>query len=313
MTGSEEPAVPPARLRPQLAGQARAVLAGLLILVVFAGVRAVGPAVDQHGPWHDRLILLCALLEVALATLLVALPVAGRRWPGRGHPARTLRQGLQRTIILIMIATAAFAVFSRLRPHAPVTPPQVPLRKHPTAKHPRQASSAGNGPDVTHALYALLAILLLAAIIGCVVVILRMRKLRGPAGYADEIEEDEHEGLRRAVESGRAALRTFDDAQAAIIACYVAMETSLASAGAARGGAETPDELLARAGASGLLRGNSAAQLTALFYEARFSSHSLPPAAKELAGQALAAISAELRDRATGAAALRDPVTGLRP
>ena len=62
-------------------------------------------------------------------------------------------------------------------------------------------------------------------------------------GFIAEDPED----LREAVESGRSALRTIDDARAAIIACYVAMENSLAERGAARAVADTPDELLARA------------------------------------------------------------------
>ena len=77
------------------------------------------------------------------------------------------------------------------------------------------------------------------------------------------------------MESGRSALRTVDDARAAIIACYLAMETSLAERGAARGVADTPGELLTRATESGLVRGTAAGRLTALFYEARFSSHPL--------------------------------------
>jgi len=52
---------------------------------------------------------------------------------------------------------------------------------------------------------------------------------------------DEDPDLSRAVQSGHAALRQVDDARAAIIACYAAMERSLAKAGAARGQAETPD------------------------------------------------------------------------
>ena len=61
------------------------------------------------------------------------------------------------------------------------------------------------------------------------------------ARAGDFIAEDP-EDLREAVESGRSALRTVDDARAAIIACYVAMETSLAERGTARGVADTPDE-----------------------------------------------------------------------
>jgi hypothetical protein len=75
------------------------------------------------------------------------------------------------------------------------------------------------------------------------------------------------------VESGRSALRAIDDARAAIIACYVAMEASLDERGAARVIADTPDELLTRATAMGIVRGTAASRLTGLFYEARFSSH----------------------------------------
>ena len=78
-----------------------------------------------------------------------------------------------------------------------------------------------------------------------------------------EDEADTPADLARAVDSGRVALREVDDARAAIIACYVAMEDSLAEAGAARAAAETPDELLGRAGAAGLVDAAPAGRLTA--------------------------------------------------
>ena len=68
----------------------------------------------------------------------------------------------------------------------------------------------------------------------------------------DDFIAEDSEDLREAVESGRSALRTLDDARAAIIACYVAMENSLAERGAARGVADTPDEVLARATETGI-------------------------------------------------------------
>ena len=71
-----------------------------------------------------------------------------------------------------------------------------------------------------------------------------------PGGDPDEGVPD----LRSAVASGSAALRRVDDARAAIIACYVAMEQSLARAGTARAAADAPDELLARAMAAGTVR-----------------------------------------------------------
>jgi len=102
--------------------------------------------------------------------------------------------------------------------------------------------------------------------------------------------------LREAVESGRSALHAIDDARAAIIACYVAMEASLAEHGATRGIAGTPDELLARAMAAGIVRGTAAARLTALFYEARFSSHPLDRGQRDAAGQALGELAAALAE-----------------
>ena len=81
--------------------------------------------------------------------------------------------------------------------------------------------------------------------------------LRGPAGGG---------GV------GALALRTVDDARAAIIACYLAMEQSLAERGTARSLADTPDEVLSRARARGVVRGTAAARLTALFYEVRSGS-----------------------------------------
>ena len=108
---------------------------------------------------------------------------------------------------------------------------------------------------------------------------------------------DRTQDLRKAVDSGRSALRTVDDARAAIIACYVAMENSLAERGTTRAVADTPDELLARATASGLVRGTAAARLTALFYEARFSSHPLGRGQRDAAEQALDDLAAALSPR----------------
>src|SRR5213079_2022265 len=110
----------------------------------------------------------------------------------------------------------------------------------------------------------------------------------------DDFIAEDTERLREAVESGRSALRTVDDARAAIIACYLAMEQSLAERGTARSLADTPDELLARARASGIILGTAAGRLTALFYEARFSSHPLGPAQRDAAERALDELAAAL-------------------
>jgi hypothetical protein len=72
------------------------------------------------------------------------------------------------------------------------------------------------------------------------------------------------------------------------------MEQTLAEAGAARGAAETPDELLVRAVAAGLVPAGPAALLTELFYEARYSTHHMPTSKRDLAERALTEIAAGL-------------------
>jgi hypothetical protein len=232
---------------------------------------------------------------MVLAALLVALWLIARRRPLPGYPAAVLRAGLFRVILTCMAAVAVLAGLSRLNPHLDGRRTRTPVRPPPKLTRPRDLrSAAGHGAvNLTYILYALLALLLLAAIVACVVVMLR-RAPSGPAGDVTMLVDDEDASMRDAIESGRRALRSFDDAQAAIIACYVAMEASLASAGTPREVAETPDELLARAVAAGVLRGTAAGRLTALFYEARYSSHALPPSARDEAAQALDVTSAEL-------------------
>jgi hypothetical protein len=238
---------------------------------------------------------LVVAFEFVLAALLIALWLIARRRPKPGYPAAVLRAGLLRAIPIGMVAIAILAALSHLRPrpshHTQTTPPPAPRLRAPGLG----AAAAQNTETLTYLLYALLALLLLAAIVACVV-ILRRRIPTGPVGDVLLLDDDD-ENLREAVESGRRALRTFDDAQAAIIACYVAMEASLSSAGTARGAAETPYELLARAAGSGLLQGGASGRLTALFYEARYSSHGLPSSARDEAVQALDEISAELARR----------------
>jgi Domain of unknown function (DUF4129) len=278
---------------------ARPVLAGLLLIVVLAGVRAALPAAGT-GPWHKDVLQLAGVFDVVLVALLVALWLLARRRPRPGHPASVLRAGLLRVMTLGVATVAILAGLSRVnlqpghRRRTTVPPP-------PKLSTPRGITSAAaqNAASLTYLFYALLALLLLAAIVACVLVI-RRRIPAGPAGDVLMLGDDEDAGLREAIESGRRALREFDDAQAAIIACYVAMEASLASAGTAREAAETPDELLVRAVGSGLLEGTAAGRLTELFYEARYSSHALPATARDEALRALDAISAELTRRGEG-------------
>jgi len=276
---------------------------GLLLLIVIAGIGAASPAVTGLGPWRHDALGLGIGLELALAGLQVALVVMERRRSASANPAAALRHMLRRVIAVVMVVLAVIAIINReVNTHGDLIqraifgshPPRLrKLRRLPAGLRP------GTTDDASYVLYGFLGAIVLAAIIAGLIVVWRSRtQARRPAGYVDEAAEDAGEDLRQAVASGRQALRAVDDARAAIIACYVAMESSLASGGTSRGLAETPDELLTRAVTAGLIRGPAAAALTGLFYEARFSSHPLPTAARDMARQALDAISVELADHA---------------
>jgi len=290
----------------------RVALAAVLLAVVLAAVRATVPATGwDTGPWHQHGVLLGIGLELVFVALLVAVELRRRRRPDPGQPAAGLRSLLRAVLIagalgipvLILIDSAG-----KLRPGRPRVPPALRRQAPPRSGRPLSLGSHGGGSSGALILYVLVVLVLLAAIVACVILARRTRA----AGWDDigEIVDDEPaEQLRRAVRSGQAALSDIDDARLAIIACYLAMERSLARAGAVRGAAETPDELLVRAAEAGLVQGAEAAALTALFYEARFSSHPLPSAKRQEARRALDVLALSL-DAKTASATGAGPAGG---
>jgi hypothetical protein len=270
--------------------RARVMLAGLLLAAAVVGIRAAVPGNGWRGPLYADPLPLGIAFEVVVAGLLLALHRRTNRNPQVGEPAAALRQALRLMLVALLLALPillAAYLLSKVHPH--LRPNRLPKTRQvpPGHPHPGRLASRGGGisvpPDL---LYALIAVALIAAIVACVVLLRRRAASQSWAAF-DELPDDDQEQLAQAVESGRTALREVDDARAAIIACYLAMEGSLAEAGAERGAAETPDELLARATVRGLVRGPAAERLTALFYEARFSTHPLPGSAKDDARQAL--------------------------
>ncbi len=293
------------RARTAAAGRAwwRAAAAGLALTVVMAGIRGPAPRIALSGPAGGQLRVAGGVLEAVLAILLAALLVAGRRAAAEGQPAARLRGWLRGLLLLGLLVIPVLMLLSiqirtRPRPRPAASPTSRPARGR-AIPQPLHTGLAIRIEVIV--VYALVAAALLAAAIAAGRALWRYWPRRaqvpaaGPQPPADAAE------LSRAVDSGQAALRRVGEARAAIIACYVAMEQSLARAGTARADAETPDELLARAAAGGVLRGSAAARLTGLFYDARFSSHPVPPASKQAAEQALAELAAELAGRAPGA------------
>ena len=276
----------------------------LLIILGLAGLRGVVVKPRWNGPLHQDAVAIGIALEavlIALLTITFRRRAAAARALTYNAVAAKLREILILAIITAMIGVVIAVVIGlhlylfnpKPNPQGKTgVEPQPSLKLRPPGS---QHASAVHIPTAA-VLWALIIVVLLAAV---VLSAWWARRFQRPAGGRDDgpIAEDS-EDLRDAVESGRSALRTVDDARAAIIACYVAMETSLAGRGAAREAADTPDELLARATASGLVHGGAAARLTALFYEARFSSHPLAARQRDEAEQALDELARALEDRA---------------
>jgi len=289
----------------------------LLVAVTLIGLRGRLAAPHWDGPLHRDGTAVGAGFALVLAALLTATLIRGRRAAGRAEPAevarvrRWLRVALTAGLIAVVALTLIsahlhiFSGGSRARP-SPVTPPHV--RPHALAS-PKVGAPGGSTALL---LWGLLIALVIAAVVFGLVMVVRHRRPMPVLVPREVVFDLDPADLSAAVTSGRAALRELDDARAAIIACYLAMETSLASKGAARAAADTPDELLARATAAGIVRGRAAGRLTKLFYEARFSRHRLTDADREQADRALDELAAELRE--TGPAAEpREPGPAAEP
>jgi hypothetical protein len=267
----------------------------LLIVAGLAGLRGAVGTPRWDGPLHRDPVAVGAVLEVLIVTMFVVLLLRLRRGSQeatavklRGVLLFVLGAGGIGAVVLVLVGLHLKAFGPGRR--------TLPAGRRPTAipspHRPRLGPGTAPHFPVTVLLYALLIAVLLAGVAAC---IWRARRLRPPVAPRDgEVIAEDPERLREAVESGRSALRTVDDARAAIIACYLAMETSLAERGTARGIAGTPGELLTRATDAGLVRGTAAGRLTALFYEARFSSHPLGRPQRDAAERALDELAADL-------------------
>ncbi|HEX4831127.1 MAG TPA: DUF4129 domain-containing protein [Trebonia sp.] len=285
----------------------------VLVLLAAVGLRGGISGLGWNGPLRAEGTILGLVVEAILLALLVTVMrrdvLAGRgreSLPPAGEDDRDVAGALRFLLrYLIGAAIIAVGVVLAVSQHLHLFKPRpVPLRPPPTLAPtarpsarpslPAHPSSSGDlGRDL---LYALLVIALLAVLAFGTWAARRLRaSLPLPLPPLAPAAEDAA-GLREAVASGRAAMADLDDARAAIIACYAAMERSLAERGTARGSAGTPDELLGRAIERGVLRGGAARRLTALFYEARFSSHPLSPRQRGAAVAALEDLEAELRD-----------------
>jgi hypothetical protein len=277
----------------------------LLVVLVIAGLRGAVAAPRWNGPLKAAGVPIGLALEVVLGVLLIltlrrdgAARREAERLPYTGNRVEIEPPAALRFVLKYLLGAAILAVavvlISDLHLHFFVKPDSTKASVSPglTIATPPPAGKHGGGAPFHipfgPILYGLLVVALLAAVV--ISIWWSTRRPAAPLPIA-ELSTDE---LREAVESGRAALARIDDARAAIIACYLAMEHSLADRGARRAVADTPDELLARAVAANVVRGAAAGRLTTLFYEARFSTHPLTGGQRDAASAALDELAAEL-------------------
>lgn len=281
-------------------------LAGVVLLLVLA---ALGSA--ARGATHlstagmlaadtDPVTFIAGAAFVVAACLVLAgvlaLLVRRRRRCPEDEFARVLEpvgpwwvRALVTLAVLALIALPVAALVVALRGrHGQRVAPLLPVR--PVV--PRLTGPVAS-PGETSAAFLLGAVAAVLAVAVLVVTALWLRHRRR-ASAAPHGQAAAPSPLADAVAAGTAALGATAGAREAIIACYAAMEASLATAGSPRRAADTPEELLNRAEGDGIIRTPACLRLTALFREARFSPHRLADAQRQAALAALGDIGDDL-------------------
>ena len=115
-----------------------------------------------------------------------------------------------------------------------------------------------------------------------------------PATEPARVVHDEAQIARQAVDAALAPLREAAEPRAAVIEAYARMEHALAERELGRRTAEAPREYLGRIMREHGMPEESLTTLTALFEEARFSTHPIPESARQRAASELKAARAAL-------------------
>lgn len=337
---------PPAPGGPRQAGggHGRAGAAGAALAVIAVAGTAIGAALlrpdgsllaKSGGPLDNTAVVVL----IAVASLAAGLLLSSRYRASLGYEQilppfeQRLADAVRVTLIAAAVLVPALLLSMHRFPQVDATPPPpaptrdrgLPHTPPPVPTHP--LGKPGHAPRIT--LPHILVLIGIAALVIALLVAgyllwqqLRRAPVRPDAGPYRPADEDV---LADAVDSGRRALLHGTDARAAVIACYAAMETSLAHSGIARRASDSPQDLLVRAAGHGLLSGPHASDLTALFREARYSTHPMDHTHRERAAFALDAIAAQLAERAeaepaaadgtppSGGAARGDGTQGPRP
>jgi len=296
-------------------GAGYALVAGVALALAAVGLAgASGSGLRSGGPLSAHTVpeaLVCALGGVALAAWYRGRNLELEQRREAPPEVRRLRTGV---FALLCVAAAALpigliavgrtpgkgegAVPSGENP-SPAGQPSAPAQSRPPAP---PVQGGRHTLDLHLSLTTVLLVLAVPAAVAVLVLLVRWarERRRAPlrAAVHPEPPGDEQQALSAAVDAGRAALRG-SDARAAIIACYAAMEDALAGHGVARRSADSPSDLLRRAAERGLLDPAGAPRtLTALFREARFSTHPMTERQREEARAALDSVADALEREA---------------
>jgi hypothetical protein len=305
----------------------RAAFLALLLMLAAAALRGYLPDRDRPGDGATgdsiALVGVVAMLSVTVAVMAVSLiarfrdrraaagslsHLAERRF-GRGD--RLDRRAVLRALGLVAgavaIMSAAVALLAT-HPGVPVSvAPPTPSTQMPDDQ---TASSATGGlwpqmqpgqqqPEVLGYL-VIAAVCTLVMIAAAAASALRRRSTPAPA-HADgrvppTVGDPDPASLIRAARLGLAEMADpVRGPREAIIACYATMERELSHLpDAAPQDFDTPTEVLARAVTHHALHADNAAQLVALFTEARFSRHVMTEGHRDAAARVLRLVLAEL-------------------
>lgn len=305
---------PAGPLRPLLLLLALLCGLGLAALCLHAG--SGGDVLGQAGPLHGGWVLI--MLMVAVGGWILTAKYYGRQ---NERPLGTAREGRMITLtvtclVLTVLGTCVGLVLLGLSgagPNQAPPPPQPtftdpPPRPNPVVTSQPARSSPLHAPHLVSIPDLLLVLLVLALTALLVAVVLAARRYLhfrtapAPELYGTLEAPVEEAALSAAVSAGRLALHG-EDVRAAVIACYAAMEDSLAAGGLGHQASDSPAELLQRAAEAGLLVGLAPQQLAALFREARYSSHPMTREQLTRARAALDDIGTLLAERGAARAA----------
>jgi hypothetical protein len=264
----------------------------LLAVVALASRGGLGDARAGSGGRPSS-----TLLDYGFTIFLVvyALAVPFAIWAffvqGRESRARKGAAGsngtLAQLLVFVLVVSLVAAIVAQRHFRGTLQPQQtIPTLTTPDGKR-RKPLEASREPRFRWEVVVALGVLAAA---GAGALLLRRRR----TGELDPVLTLAAE-LEAAIDDAIDDVRAETDPRRAVIKAYARMEAILAAHGLPRREAEAPYEFLARALAAVSASGASAARLTDLYEEARFSTHAIPPALREEAIAALTAVRDDLR------------------